>query len=165
MGKPCSSCSHEDRESLDRALVLGTESLRALAKRFHIDRHSLSRHASHHLTPALARVVDERMTAGPRSALERLEELHDEARAVLDAAKQGGQGQLSLQAVRELRGIVETIAKITGELDERARVQIVLTQTVEWQTFRDTLLAILAEYPEVLGRVIPALEAAAGDAA
>lgn len=164
MGKPCSSCNHEDRESLDHALVLGHESLRSLARRFGVDRHSLSRHVSHHLTPALTRVVTERQEAGPRSALERLEELHDEARAVLDAAKEGKQGQLSLQAVRELRGIVETIAKITGELDERARVQIVLTQTVEWQAFRDTLLAILADYPEVQARVIPAL-AAAGDAA
>ena len=169
MGKPCSSCHHEDRESLDHALVLGRESLRALARRYGVDRHSLSRHASNHLAPALTHVVTERQEAGPRSALGRLEELHDEARGILAVAKEGGQAQLSLHAVRELRGIVETIAKITGELDDRARVEIVLTQTLEWQTFRDALLNILADYPAELGqRVLGELQAAStrgGDAA
>jgi hypothetical protein len=39
--------------------------------------------------------------------------------AVLKAAEEGGRLHLSLGAIRELRGIVELLARITGELDER----------------------------------------------
>lgn len=169
MPTPCVTCAHPEREAIDRALVLGRESMRALAKRYGMDRHSLARHRAAHMSPALAKVAAERQEAGPRSALERLEELLTEARAVLATAKAGGQGQLSLAAIRELRGLVELTARITGELDERPQVNVLnLSTNPEWTAVREALIRALAPYPEAraaVGAALASLPAPAGDAA
>lgn len=159
MPAPCSSCQHEHRDQLDRELVLGAESLRGLARRYGVDRASLARHRDNHLSAALVKVQTEREEAGPRSALDDLRELRARALRILDAAENDGKASLSLSALRELRGIVELTARVTGELREAPRVALVLTQSTEWQEFRDRLLAALAPYPEIEEHVLRELSA------
>jgi transposase-like protein len=142
---PCVTCAHPDREEIDRALVLGAASMRALARRFGMDRSSLARHRQAHVTPALARVVAEREATGPRSALDRLEELHDLVhRHVHDSPE-----SLPVPLVRELRAILDTIARIRGELDERPQVAVLnLGTNPEWVAIRHALRSALAPYPD-----------------
>lgn len=146
--------------------MLGQESLRSLSRRYGMDRHSLSRHAQAHLSPALTRVAAEREEAGPRSALDRLEELYAAAQEILTTAQGKGQASLSLSAVRELRGIVETIAKVTGELNDRPQVAVLnLSTNPEWTNVRAALLSALAPYPEAresVGAALASLPAVAG---
>lgn len=163
----CVTCEHPEREAIDRAIVVG-ETLRSLASRYGMHRTSLARHAQAHLSPALVKVLTEREEAGPRTVLERLEELHTEVRSILDAAKEGGKASVSLAAVRELRGILDTIARITGELNERPQVAVFnLSTSPEWAEVRAALAQSLAPYPEAraaVGRALASLPSP-GDAA
>ena len=65
-----------------------------------------------------------------------------------------------MAAVRELRGLVELLAKITGELDERPSVTVNLTASPEWQHLQGVILAALARFPDAREAVAGALLAA-----
>lgn len=148
MPKPCTICTHTDREQIDADLVAGSASQRVIAARYEVSKDAVRRHTAH-ISAALARMKTEREEAGPRSAFQRLEELHDRAMRVLDAAEQDGKANLSLAAIRELRSLTETLAKITGELDERPNVQVLNVATSpEWLSLRAGLMDALAPYPE-----------------
>lgn len=156
----CTVCAHEQRKAIDEALVLG-RSLRDVARQYGPSKDALTRHRAH-ISPALQRMVERRQEAGPKAALDRLEDLYTRASRVLDAAEAEGKAALSLSAVRELRGVVETIARVTGELDERPTVNVLNLQTSsEWQSLRGAVLEALAPHPEALQAVVAAL--AAGD--
>ncbi len=164
MSPRCTICNHDDRESIDEAIV-GGRTLRDIARQHDVSKDAVSRHRGH-VSHALSRVVAEREEAGARSALDRLEDLHTRATRVLDAAEGEGKASLSLAAIKELRGLVETIAKITGELDERPNVQVLNVSTApEWLAIRAALVEVLAPYPEAAAAVaarldsLPALEA------
>lgn len=158
MGRECTVCRHERREQVDAALVMGT-AYRELASRHGVSISALSRHNRDHVSVALARVSAEREKAGAESALDRLERLYHRALRVLDAAEGEGKASLSLSAIKELRGLVEVLARITGELDESTKVQVVNVQTSqEWQTIRAALFDALAPFPRaaqaVTGRLL-----------
>lgn len=164
MSALCKICHHEDREAIDAAIVAG-KTLRDIASQADVSKDSVARHKGH-ISAVLSRVVAEREEAGPRSALARLEDLHDRATRVLDAAEGEGKATLSLAAIKELRGLVETIARITGELDERPNVQVLNVSTApEWLAIRAALAGALAPYPDAAAAVaarldsMPALEA------
>lgn len=153
MGAACTVCSHPDRAEIDAMIVSGAPN-RAVARQEWeggaVSKDAVLRHRASHISSALARVVSEREEAGPRSALDRLEELHTRAMRVLDAAETEGKANLSLAAIRELRGLTETLAKITGELDERSTVQVLNVATnPEHVRMRSVLMEALAPYPEV----------------
>jgi len=152
MGRACTVCSHEDREAVDEAIVLG-RTLRDIAQQHGVSKDAVSRHKAH-VSPALARLVAEREEAGGKSALARLEELHVRAMRVLDAAESEGKASLSLAAIRELRGLVEVLARITGELDERSTVQVLnLSTSAEWISLRSVVLEALTDFPEARAAV------------
>lgn len=137
--------------------------MRELARRYGMHRTSLSRHKAAHLAPALVATVREREQAGPRSVLDRIEQLLERVERVLDRAEADGQAKLLLDASRELRGLLELLAKITGELRDAPQVAVVLTQEPAWQAFTARLVAVLDDYPPELGQqVLGALEAASG---
>ncbi len=157
MPRVCTVCSHEDRDAVDEAVVLGSVSIREIARRFGLSHDAVSRHKAH-ISAALSRLVAEREEAGPASALQRLEELYAKADQVLTAATAEGKASLSLAAIRELRSIVETLAKITGELDERPTVQVLNVATSpEWVAVRSALMAALHPYPEAAQAVANSL--------
>lgn len=128
MPAPCVTCADPRREEIDAALVLGQDSLRALAARYGHDRSSLKRHADRHLSAALITVAADRETAGAITALDTVEQRVDELTrrlgAFLDDAEASGKAAQFLGASRELRASLELLAKLRHELDERARVDV-----------------------------------------
>lgn len=153
----CTVCAHKDRKAIDEALIMG-RSLRDVARQHGPSKDALTRHRDH-ISPALARIVEKRRTeGGPRSALDRLEDLYERASRVLDAAEQGGQGAQALSAIAQLRGIVDTLARVTGELDERPTVNVLNLQTSsEWLSLRATVLDALGPHPAARDAVVQAL--------
>ncbi len=162
MAGTCTVCAHPERKAIDEALITGMP-LREIARRWAVSKDAASRHRKH-VSPALARVVSRRRAdAGPRSALDRLEELYGRASVVLAAAEREGQASLSLAAIRELRGLVEMLAKITGELDDRPQVNVLNVCTnPEWLATRDAMLGALAPYPEAALAVAARLQGIEG---
>ncbi|WP_104177652.1 hypothetical protein [Cryobacterium sp. Y50] len=153
----CKVCQHHDRAEIDRQLVSGLTNTGAVDK-WGFSKDSVRRHRQSHLSPALRAAVSRRETAGAVKALDRVEALHGKAMGVLEAAEADGKASLSLAAIRELRGIVELLAKLTGELDERPTVQVLnVTASPEWVQVRGALMQALAPYPDAAQAVAGAL--------
>lgn len=157
MSPRCTICSHDDREGIDEAIV-GGRTLRDIARQWDVSKDAVARHKSH-VSQALSRVVADREEAGARSALDRLEDLHTRATRLLDAAEAEGKASMALASIKELRGLVEIIAKITGELDERPSVQVLNVSTApEWLAIRAALVEVLAPYPDAAAAVAARLD-------
>ena len=164
MPRACSVCQHADRIAIDRALVEGV-SYRDIARQFggSVSKDGLSRHKAAHLSAALVRVVarrEERAAEhGPTSALERLEDLYARACRVLGQAEGSGQTAQQLGAIREARGLVEVIAKITGELREAPTTSINVLQNVDLARYTRALMGALQPYVEARIAAAAALKA------
>lgn len=143
----CSVCPHPDRPAIDQAIVSG-RSLRSVATEFGLSKEAPRRHKPH-ISPALLAVLEQRKLAGPTAAVDRLEDLHRRASALLDVAEAKGDIRNAAAVIGQLRGIVETLAKLSGELDERPTVQILNVATsAEWLQIRQLLTVALTPYPE-----------------
>lgn len=149
----CKVCTHLDQADID-ADIAGGMSNTATAAKWGMSKDSVRRHRDSHLSKSLVTVLARRDTAGAVKALDRVEHLYTRASAVLDAAEAEGQAGLQLAALRELRGTVELLAKLTGELDERPQVQVLNVSTsAEWGQLRGVLMAALYPFPEA-GRAV-----------
>lgn len=155
MTMTCTVCTHDDREAVDAALLSGT-SLRDIARRYDLSKDAVARHRRGHLSPALATVQAQREADTGQTAAERVEGLYAKAHRILESAEAAGKASVSLSAIRELRSIVELLARLTGELDERPQVVNVLTAP-EWLVIRSALLQALAPHPEARQAVAGAL--------
>ena len=156
MGRSCIVCSRSDRDDLERRLVAG-EPVAAVARSVDIARSSLRRHAEAHLPAELAGLRDAGKRISTARATDRLEDLYARARAVLEHAEAEGRHPIALQAVRELRGFVELIAKLSGELDSKPDVVVNITSSSEWVAVQTVILTALDPYPDARLAVAEAL--------
>lgn len=162
MAQPCRVCSHPKRAEIDRRLVAG-EPFAALAREFGLTRCSVGRHFRNHVSPALARVAARQVAASGESLLQRVESLIGRVEQMLSAAEQDGRVSTALQAVKELRSLLELLGKASGELDDRPQVTINLLASPEWLQMRSQLLGALAPYPEARIAAADVLELPAAD--
>lgn len=160
MSNACTICNHPQRGLIEQDMTTGMPNTKTAAK-WGLSKDAVRRHKGTHLSAALKTVISRRDTAGAASALDRLEGLHARAERVLSAAEAEGQASLSLAAIKELRGIVELLAKLTGELDERPTVQVLNVSTSpEWLATRERMVRALQPFPEAAQAVALALGAA-----
>lgn len=122
------------------------EPLRDIAGRFGISKSSLARHKDAHLPAYLAKAQDAEEVAHADDLLGQIEDLRRQAQAIKDKAEKAGDLRTALAGIRELVRIVELLAKLRGELDERDQVNILLLP--EWVRVRTRLLCALTPYPE-----------------
>jgi len=81
--------------------------------------------------------------------------LEADAKRLGAQAEKAGDLRTALGAVRELVRIVELLAKLRGELDERPQVNILVS--AQWQNIRRTLLVALEPYPQARAAVSESL--------
>lgn len=154
----CKVCAHPERPQIDAAIASGMNNSVA-AEKWGLSKDGVRRHRASHLSLALMAVTAQRETGGAVKAIDRAEALYSKAEGLLEAAQSEGKASLSLAAIRELRGIVELLAKLTGELDERPTVQVLnVTTSPEWAQVRTVLLVALSAYPEAHVTVAAALQ-------
>lgn len=162
MGQRCTICSHDDRESIDEALVAGT-AYRNLAERYGLSLAALSRHRNDHVSAALQAVVIEREHDAASSLLDRVESLIGRTERLLSTAEESGKVAQALGAVRELRALLELLGKASGELKPEGLVQVLNVQTSpEWVQIRQAILMALAPHPDArvaVGAALAELEA------
>ena len=156
MGRSCPVCSRPDRDELERRVVAG-DPIRRIARQVGVGRDALSRHAASHLPSSLAALREAGRDIESARALDRLEALFAEGQQVLGAARAEGRHPVSLAAIRELRGVVELIARISGELDDRPSTTVNIVASAEWIEVRTLLHEALRPYPEASAAVVAAL--------
>lgn len=125
MARACSVCEHPDRREIDRALVLGTVSIRDIAGQYRISRSALSRHKAAHIPKLVQAAESARATQAAtsgRELIDELEALRGRVRAILDRAEAGGELRVALQAVRELRETIKAQSELGVQADLEARV-------------------------------------------
>lgn len=140
------------------ALLLEKRPIRELAVRWGISADSFRNHSKKHLGEALVAFRKANAEDEHRSALSRLEELYERTNALLAQAEHSGTMGASLQAVREARATLESIAKITGELNEKPTVTINLAASPEWLQLQGLILAALMPFPDARLAVADAID-------
>jgi hypothetical protein len=123
MPRKCSICVHDLRSEIERSVVAG-DSYRTVAQRFGVSRDAAVRHRRHIMAAAPNSLQIEQIFQ-PGSLVEQLCGLTSEARHLKDKAEVAGDYRTALAAVRELCRIVELIARLRGELNERHEISMV----------------------------------------
>ena len=154
MPRKCTVCEHEKVEEINRLLLEGV-SLRDIAGQYSISKTALHRHKKDHLPAKLVKAQEAREIAKADSLLDQVTELRDKALSILDKAEQAGDLRTALQGVREAKGCLELLARLQGELQEQATVNILINP--QWLSLRTVILEALDRYPEARQAVARAL--------
>jgi len=122
MSQVCSICRHDQQAEMDQSLVSGI-SLRNIAEQFGTSPTALHRHKRHlpqHLTVAkeAAQVADADVL------LDSVKQLLEDAQRITAQAKQAKQLDTALRGIREMRGLLELMGRLSGELTQRTNIAI-----------------------------------------
>ena len=121
MGPTCKTCRHASVQEIDKALLAG-QPYRSVAKQYEASPPSVYRHQQDHLPAAMVKAVEAAELAHGGTLLEQLQSLQTKVLGILNKAEQAGDLRTALMAVREVRGTLELVGKITGELVNRHQV-------------------------------------------
>jgi len=156
MPRVCTVCAHADREAIDTALVAGTP-LREISALYRVSEDAVARHAAKHIPATLTKAQDAADAAHADDLLAQVRGLQARALAILDAAEALGDLKTALAAIRETRGTLELLAKLTGDLQQEGTVNIIVNP--QWISIRAVLLDALAPFPDARVAVASALVA------
>lgn len=127
MPMTCKICAHKDRAAIDRAIV-ENDSLRSIAKQYLVSASAVNRHKKH-IPKALTSAKRAAERTAANSLLNRVEKLVGRCERLLDSAEAAREWGAAASAAREIRGSIELLAKLGGELQSGgARVAIAIAQ-------------------------------------
>ncbi len=159
MPRTCTVCQHPERHAINVALVQ-RETYCAISREYGPSRDALRRHAREHLPELLAKSHDAVEVAEADSLLSRVEGLYKRTEAILEAAERSGEWSTALGAIRECRGNLELLGRVTKELQDTPTFN--LTLNPEYLEVRALIVQALDPYPDARRAVADAL--AVGDA-
>ena len=134
---------------VNQALLRG-EASRVLARRLGLSRYAIMRHARKHLDRALRPAYTQAELSQAHELREQLEHFRDEALRLKEKAEKKGDLRTALGAIRELCRIVELVAKLSGQLSERATTNI-LNVSLDAETARRVARAYLERHGDADG--------------
>ncbi len=123
MPRICTICTNQDRQEIDRQLVEGA-AFPAIAALFRVSADALGRHKANHIPAQLVEAQTAEAASQADELLTKIACLDADAHSIFDQAKRNGDFKTALSALRERARVVELLAKIKGELDERTQVNI-----------------------------------------
>ena len=157
MPRKCTICTHPECHAIDVSLV-HREPYRAIARQYGVSKDALSRHTQEHLPELLARAKDAVEVAEADSLLDRVETLYRRTEAILEVAESNSEWSTALAAVRECRGNLELLGRVTKELQSVPTFNLHLTP--EWLELRAVIVSALESHPDARESVLRALGSA-----
>ncbi len=154
MPRPCTVCTHDESHAVNVALV-SREAYRDIARQYRVSKDALSRHAKEHLPELLAKARDAVEVAEADSLLSRVEGLYKRTEAILEAAESNREWGTALAAIRECRGNLELLGRVTKELQDTPTFN--LTLNPEYLEVRALIVRALDPYPDARRAVAEAL--------
>ncbi len=170
----CQVCKHPERTRIELMRASGV-SLNVIAEKFGVQRDAVNRHWHGHVSDQMKASF----LAGPLQLEELAQKAAETGTSVLDhlhairvvlfshltTATEAGDGSLAANVAGRLTHVLETIARISGELGALAtnttynitNNQLVLTQTPAFLKLQASLLHALAPFPEAREAVVAAL--------
>jgi len=155
----CTICRHPDRPAIDRALVAGA-SFRNVAERFGTSATAAFRHKGDHLPAAMVKAHEAEDIGHAIDVVAQLRAINAATLQVLADARRAGDGDLALRSVDRVQRQLELQAKLIGQLDERAVVNVLVAP--EWLSIRAVLLDALGDHPAARQAVAARLQAVEG---
>ena len=154
MPQKCTVCAHADAGKINKQLVAGVP-LDTLAKATGLTVSALQRHNKNHIPAQLAKAQEAKEAAAADSLMDRVAALNGKAEAIYSKALKAENLSAAIGAIRELRGITELYARITGELQEQTVNNIIVMP--EWVSLRNVILIALDPYPDARRAVVEAV--------
>ncbi len=154
MPRACTICGHPERADIETALV-AREPYRDIARRHSVSKDACSRHAKEHLPALLAKAREAEEASRADDLLKQVRALQAKTLNLLLKAEEAGELRTALAGIREARGNVELLAKLSGELDERPVVNLYLSP--EWLEVRALIVAALEPHETAKRAVIQVL--------
>jgi len=142
MSTTCSICRHPKRKPIDKALIAGDHEY-SIANRFAVSRDAVHRHkAKGHagIRRAIEKVRAKReaendrqademaATVEPGSLVVQLRKLIAEAQSIAKEARRTRNLSVAMSGIDRQTRVLELIARISGELDESTRVNVLIAQ-------------------------------------
>ena len=160
-GGQCTICNHPQRLEIDKALIGGV-SYRAIARQYGVSREAAGRHKRNgHIAEQIAKVAKKKEiqqakevqaailaqeaqeVADAQTILDEVSRLKDRALTILDRAETEGTREACM-ALREVRGIVELLAKVRGELKGDGPT-INIIQAPQFLEFKSIVLEVMCK--------------------
>ncbi len=160
MPRVCTICNHTERAAINAALLDGTP-YRHIAARYGTSTGALQRHKEEHLPVALVQAKEAEDIAEADDLLGQVRALQGRAMTILDKAEAAGDLRTALTAIREARGNLELLARLLGELQEGATINVLISP--EWLSLRLVIVQALSAYPEAHRAVLGALSASGAE--
>lgn len=161
MPRVCTVCTHEKREEIDQILVKGTASERVIASQFGLSQAAVNRHVqAGHVEARIAQASEAREIASADNLLNDVRSLRAKAIQLLIRAEQAGDLRTAIAGVREVRGVLELLGKLVGELADAPQVAIFTSPA--WIEVRQVVLEVLGPHPELKADLAARLRALEG---
>jgi hypothetical protein len=116
--KSCTICASSQRSVIEKDML--TDSLREVARRHKTSKDIVHRHRKH-LQIATTAAAEARGPEHGEEVLAQLKELNSKARALVAKAETAGDARTALLGIRELKGLLELQAKLTGQLELKSQ--------------------------------------------
>lgn len=168
----CQVCRHEERWRIE-LLRAGGASLDSLAQKFSVDRDAIWRHWQNHVTdeakatylvgPADMATLAEKAAAEGDSVLDYLRMCRSTLVAQLAAMNEAGDARGAGYITGQLVKVLETIARVTGEIGDLARsvtinnTNVAVVNHPQFASVQATMLRALAPFPDARTAVVAAL--------
>jgi hypothetical protein len=170
----CQICRHPERWRVE-LLRAGGASLDSLADKFGVDRDAIWRHWTKHVSdeskatylcgPAQLAELAERAASEGDSVLDHLRMVRTVLTGQLAAMNEAGDGRGAAHVAGRLTQVLETIARVTGELGSMAQsINLtanfaVFAESPAFMRLQAILLRALTEFPDARTAVVAALRA------
>jgi hypothetical protein len=163
MPRTCTICAHPKRGDIDAAMLAGT-SLRDIAGQYGTSKSNLDRHRDH-IPAALTKAKAAAEVAAADTLLAQVIKHRDDAawfveqaREIVEEAREAKNTIAAIEAIksvaphlREAKGALELLGRVTGELQDKAAIQID-ARSVTLMSDRELLELVEAEARKQLGR-------------
>jgi len=154
-GKKCLVCTSPDKDAINEKMIAGL-SVRKLAEEYDISKSAMAAHRSNHLPALMVKAKQLNEVDSATRLVEQIEKLYMRAYQIIDKAEQKEKFAPAVAAIREARGSLELLAKISGDL--KSGTHLTLIYSPQWITLRQVLVKALEPFPDARAKVIEALE-------
>lgn len=157
MARTCTVCVHPDREAIEDALMSSVAN-RRIAAQYAVSEQAVRRHKASHISATLARATEAGEIARADDLLEQVRDLQARTLAILEAVEYTAEHKTALSAIKESRANLELLLKLSGELDERPQINVLVS--AEWLELRAVIIGALEAHPQARESVLRAVEGA-----
>lgn len=123
MARTCLVCNHNKLNEINKSLI-DNETNREIAKRFALSSAAVYRHRTNHLPPLLLKARQAGEIVEATSLMDRVERIMTRCETIAETATRTKDWFPAIAASRELRGCLELLGKLSGEIQSGTQVGI-----------------------------------------